>query len=133
MISRLTRIALLAAAVAVLGLGGCALNKTSIEDRIGEFIADANAGDYSNLYKHLHTDCTQRNALKTASNWEPTAFGSTETPVSLAGMSFGDTSATGTYNGQTTSGQSITFTMKEEDKDDWFILSISVTTFAPIN
>jgi hypothetical protein len=132
MIPRLTRIALFVTAAVALTLGGCALDKTSIEDRIAEFIADANAGDYSNLYKHLHSDCSQRNAAKAPAFWDTTAFGPSQTPVSLSGMSYGTTS-TGTINCAGAGAQSITFQMKEEESDDWFILSISVTTFGVIN
>ena len=125
MIARLTGIALLAMAVAALMLGGCAMDKTSIEDRIGEFIADVNAGDYGNLYKHLHTDCADRNAAKAAAFWDPTTvFKAVNKPFSLSGMSFGTTS-TGTLN-SAVGPDTITFVMKEEDPDDWFILSISV-------
>ncbi len=130
MVARLTRIALLAAAVIVLALAGCALDKTSIQDRISMFISDANAGNYSVLYKHLHTDCTQREAAKSPLFWNTTAFGPTETPVTLS-VSYG-TTTTGTIHCQVALDKAITFVMEEEETDNWFIRSIAVDTFLTI-
>ena len=130
MVARLMRMALLATAVVVLALSGCALGKTSIRDRISMFIDDVNAGAYGSLYKHLHSDCAQRNAAKTATFWDATPFGSTHTPVSLSGMSYLSTS-TGTFGDHDPLSAPITLVMKEEEADDWFILSISIG--APIS
>ncbi len=130
MVARLTRIAALAAVVVAVMLGGCALDKTSVEDRIASFIEDANAGRYSSLYEHLHSDCTERNAARSASFWDNTPFDPDYRQFSLSGMSYGSTST-----GQLNSSQpvdSVTFVMKEEDDDDWYILSISTGSYGPI-
>jgi hypothetical protein len=129
MIARWTRFALLAGSVVVLTLGGCALDKTDIQDRIAAFIEDANEGRHSSLYEHLHSDCGDRNAAKNATFWDDTPFDpdyKTPTSFSLSGMTYGTTSS-----GMLNSSQPddpITFVMKEEDEDDWYILSISTTS-----
>lgn len=129
MIVRLIRMAV-AAAVVALAVAACALGKTSIEDRIASFIEDANAGKYSILYEHLHSDCTQRSAAKSASFWDNTPFDPDYRQFSLSGMSYGSTST-----GQLISSQpvdSVTFVMKEEDADDWYILRISTGSYGLI-
>ncbi len=130
MIARWRRVSVLAAAVVILVLSGCAIDKTSIEDRIATFIQDANAGRYSSLYKHLHSDCGDRNAAKNAIFWDTTPFKSADAPFTVTGVSDSSTT-TGTFDSNGIGAPTaITFVMKEEDKDDWFILSISIPGLA---
>lgn len=126
MIARFVRAALLAAIIGVLTLGGCALDKTSIDDRIESFIADANAGRYSKLYEHLHSDCADRNLAKNAAFWDTTPFEAGSAPFSVTGTS-DSTPTTGTFDSLDPGPPTdITFVLKEEDEDDWYILSISI-------
>ena len=112
-------------------LTGCAEEDTmSINDRIREFVSDLNLSNRDGIKEHLHSDCSVSNSANEA-YWE-SKF--TKTPPSY---SVGSITETGSktrnvvINGGVALGNTFSFTMKEEDSDDWYILSISGAVNVP--
>ena len=127
MVARWTRIGVLAAVVVILGLGGCALKGTSIEDRVNDFIAELQAGSYSGLYKHLHEDCTERSAaVSGVTFWNTTPFNTTDAPFMFTSLSYGGSTTATFESDDVLTPTGITFEMQEEDSDDWFIRRILI-------
>ena len=136
MMKRTGRMVLATAVVALaLVMSGCNLNKTSIEDRIDMFISDVQAGSYGSMYEHFHEDSTTYTVARTdgVTFWDTTSFSAADGTKTFSGLSYGDPTI-GTYLASgigTDTG--ITFDMREEDKDDWFIRSITFASgsYAP--
>lgn len=119
---------LVIAAVVAAGFFSCAVEEgVEIKERIDDFMAALNAGNYSNLYKHFHpTETSNYDGIKDPSFWN-TDFPSGET-YTLATYVPAETTVTtissslGKYSGDT-----ITFVMAKRD-DDYFIKSITIGT-----
>lgn len=113
-----------AAGIAAGLLAGCNLNKASIEDRIDMFMDDVHAGAYSSLYTHMHDDLGAiKDVMRISTYWTATSFLTTST---LSGMSYGATTASGQFRDGLDVLAGITFQMREDDPDDWYILSITI-------
>jgi hypothetical protein len=114
---------LLALAAAVF-VTGCNLNQVSISDRIDMFMDDVNS-NRGQMYTHLHEDVGDRNLAKKDTYWTPgTPFSATYgTSQSLTNQNkSGDTLTADIVNA---SGDSVTFEMKEQDPDEWYIRRIT--------
>lgn len=116
------RILLVVSIVLVL-LFGCAVDETvSRSERINKFLSDVRSNDFGSLYLHIHPDNPQRGQLKDAATWTPSPF-----PVgsySFSGISGSGSTRTVTVQsspGSGLNGDVWTFTMKEDDKDVWYI------------
>ena len=107
-------------------LAGCKLNKTSIEDRVDGFIADLNNGDYASLYKNFHENSKTNSVARSPSFWDGTAFASGNGPFTWSSIAYGDPTSALFTSGGGASNEAASFDMKEEDKDDWYILSLSI-------
>ena len=110
---------------------GCAVGGMGINDRIREFVSDLNKTNRDSIKEHLHSDCSVSNSAN-EEYWDEkfdndgvqnysvgsiTETGSKTRAVKILG---------GMYDADT-----FTFTMKEEDEDDWYILSISGPVSVP--
>ena len=117
------RLAVLALAAFV--LASCAIETTSIEDRIAAFLNDLNNdADRNDIWENLHDDID--NAWKSSTPWETSAFAYANAPFALTAMSYGDNFAQGTINYGGVLSDTIYFAMKEEEDDDWYIYRIDI-------
>ncbi len=112
-------------AALVVSLGSCALNKVSIEQRITDFLSDLNTDTGRTvIYKNLHPDIQA--AWRDPNAWLTTSFDAANRPFAFPTMTYGSSSASGTVTYAPSFSYPIAFTMKEDNPDEWFILSISV-------
>ena len=106
---------------------GCKEEGMSIDDRINAFVSDLNDSTRNGIFKeHFHSD-SEVYSTGSEGTIEPvfpndSSESYSQTSISGSGSSrsvyidcAGDDSVDGTY----------TFSMKEEDEDDWYILSIN--------
>ncbi len=127
---------LLAAIIAaiVLLFVGCPLDEddsVSISSRISMFMNDINGGNYGNLWRHMHPDSNAYETDRQAGVWED-RFPPEDRPITLGTLNISGSTATATItdaNNNLYSGQDVIFTMKEDGKDVWKILSIGT----PVN
>ena len=123
-----TEIVIIAGVVLVL-FGASTLPKfaRSIGKARAEFEKGAKEGKDETSEKadpNTHDDANDRNASKLSTFWTATTpFGDTG-PHAYTGYSEGSSSATFAYTNGVAGNQNMTFTMKEDKKDTWFILRI---------
>ena len=111
-------------------LTGCAEEDSgmSIDERIEEFVSELNDTTRNSLKDHFHSDCAASSSSEaywetkfandsgqTYSQGAITSTGSTTRDVKIIGGLY---DATDTFS----------FTMKEEDEDDWYILDIDLNS-----
>lgn len=111
----------------VFSLAGCKEDATmSKDDRIEEFVSDLNKSNRDGIFKdHFHSDSTSY-ANGDEDSVDPVF------PNVSGGYSYKVVSITGdnpktvaiTCSGDGVADGNYTFTMKEEDADDWYILKI---------
>jgi hypothetical protein len=95
----------------------------SISERINAFIADANNGNYSNMYTHIHPDAAKYDQSKTGDFWTNDFSGS---DYSLGTLNISGEIVTTTINGGEYSNDDIRFTMREDGKKVWKILKLEI-------
>jgi hypothetical protein len=102
---------------------GCKEEGMSIDDRIKEFVGDLNDSNRNGIFKdHFHSDSTSYDGdAALAEDNFPLLGGASYSLISITGS--GSTRTVVINNG--TSNATHTFTMQEEDEDDWYILSIT--------
>ncbi|MDA3949452.1 MAG: hypothetical protein PF508_09505 [Spirochaeta sp.] len=101
-------------------------DSVSIPERINALIAGGNNGSYDTLYTHVHPDASQYNQLKDGATWKP-PFESGAT-VELGTLEISGTTVTSTISGNIYNGELTTFTMKQLDKDVWYVLTWKIAT-----
>ncbi|MDX9801869.1 MAG: hypothetical protein RBT69_11100 [Spirochaetia bacterium] len=117
----------LAVILMIFFLAGCAQEDTmSIKDRIGEFVSDLNSSNRDSIFKdnfHSDSDVHDTGGRDTIN----AAFPPEEKPYSSSISGSGLTRTVSiTASGDGTTTGDYTFTMREEDSDDWYILRITV-------
>ncbi len=100
------------------------VESVSISERIDMFISDANNGNYSNMYKHIHPDAAKYDQGKTANFWSSDFQDSNHSlsTLNISGEIVTSTISSTTYGTDT----DIRFTMKEDGKDIWKILKLEI-------
>lgn len=96
----------------------------TIDERIGALIAAGNSGSYASLYTHVHPDASQYGQLKDGDAWKP-PFAS-GTTIKLGTLNISGTTVTTTITGNIYNGETTTFTMKQLDKDVWYVLTWAI-------
>ena len=117
--------ALLLVLLALLVVIGCDLNgdTVSIRDRISRFESDLN-NNRSRAYRHLHSDTTDKPALRAGEGWDDYGF-ETGASHSIVISNVDGKMATGTVTGgDYVVAEDIQFEMKEEESDNWYIRKI---------
>jgi len=98
----------------------------TIEERINMFMKDVNAGNYSNLWKHIHPDAELFDEAKSADYWsKPGVFPSSEKYTLGLIIPAGDLVTTTINSSTSYNGNTIIFKMKK-DGDDYKILKITI-------
>lgn len=118
---------LILASLLVLLFAGCDLfgDKVSIRDRISRFQSDLN-NNRANAYTHLHKDSVDKPALRDGTTgWPAVGFSTGTHTIAITGVS--GSNATGTIEGGVYLAPTpISFGMKEEGKDNWYIRTITI-------
>ncbi|GAB4363670.1 MAG: hypothetical protein Kow009_00230 [Spirochaetales bacterium] len=100
----------------------------TIEERIDMFMEDVNAGNYGNLYKHIHPDAELYEQTKSPDYWnKPGVFPSGETYQLGVIIPVGDVVTTTISSTASYSDDTIIFQMKK-DGEDYKILKITIST-----
>ena len=100
----------------------------SIDERIKAFVSELNDSNRDGLKEHLHNDCPIVNTANEG-HWN-SFFDTSSGSFSLGSISDAGSSKRNVIINSTdgsTTGDNYQFTMKEEDEDDWYILSIIET------
>jgi hypothetical protein len=110
----------------------CQLNTVSISERIAEFVSDLNKNTDRNLYENYHSDMppnlyyddATNDATELSKDYDNFSITLTGSAQDLGG---GVMYQAGTLN-STSAGAPFTikFNFKEEDRDVWYILAISI-------
>jgi hypothetical protein len=117
------------ALILVTAFFGCDLfgaKGVTIEERIDMFMKDVNAGNYSNLWKHIHPSADFFEEAKSADYWnKPGVFPSGEKYTLGLISPVGDLVTTTITSETSYPGDTIIFEMKK-DADDYKILKITI-------
>lgn len=117
------------ALILVTAFFGCDLfgaKGVTIEERIDMFMKDVNAGNYSNLWKHIHPSADYFEEAKSADYWnKPGVFPSGEKYTLGLIIPVGDLVTTTITSETSYAGDTIIFEMKK-DGDDYKILKITI-------
>lgn len=97
----------------------------SISERLSEFKSDLE-GDPANLWVHVHPDNSMKNTLKETDTWNPPFDFDGLNNYSFSNLSGSGDTRTATLSGDTYDGGTLTFTMKEDDKDYWYIMHLDL-------
>jgi hypothetical protein len=98
----------------------------SIEERIDAFIEDANNGNYSNMYTHIHPDAAKYDQSKTGDFWTDD-FSDNDHSLGTLNIS-GEVVTAKIDSDPTYNSDDIRFTMKEDGKKVWKILKLEIDT-----
>jgi hypothetical protein len=98
---------------------GCNLDTMSKEDLVDGFIDDVENGNQGDLYTYLADSVSVRNAAKAPLWWESTPFAKANDPHSFDSLSIGGSTATVSHTGFGIGTDTVIFTFKEQDEDDW--------------
>jgi hypothetical protein len=126
-----TGLLLILAAVILIGLQACVLDKVSIEERIQLFEDDLNSGDRSGIYENFHPEKTaDYNTIKASTTIfdDPTSlFAIAKQDFSISITSTLANFVTGTITSAVYTDQTITFIMALKGLNDWRIEELSLT------
>ena len=118
---------LIVASVIVALFAGCDLfgDKVSIRDRISRFQSDLN-NNRANAYTHLHKDSVDKPALRDGTTgWPAAGFAAGTHTITITGVT-GSTASGTIVGGLYAAPTSISFGMKEEGRDNWYIRTITI-------